>query len=134
MADVPVEYKIRNAKLNYEPKASRLEALIIRAIWNILISIVGTVYSVVYSIIVMVYMIVGMILGAINLITSVLLANRLEAHFNWGVKTIAVSFKYYTKVGNYFSRRAPYMMNLTDQRPPLGMEEDAKVEAGAAIA
>ncbi|MBI4015169.1 MAG: hypothetical protein HY362_00390 [Candidatus Aenigmarchaeota archaeon] len=134
MADVPVEYKIRNAKLNYDSKASRLEALIIRPIWIILIMIVGSVYSFIYYIIVMVYMFVGMILGAINGITSVLLANRLEAHFNWGVKTLEVSFKYFTKVGNYFSRRGPYMMNLTDQRPPLGMEEDAKTESGASIA
>lgn len=134
MADVPVEYKIRNAKLNYDPKASRLEALIIRPIWWILTTIVAAVYGIVYGIIIFVYAIVGMILFTLNWLTSFLLANRLEAHFNWGAKFIAVSFKYNTKLLNYNFRRMPYLWAMTDQRPPLGMEEDAKSETGASIA
>lgn len=132
--EVPVGYKIVTAKIPFVEKASRLETLIIRPIWMIPIGLVTILYALGFTIIVALYAIAAYILMIFNWLSSFFLGHRMQVSFNWSAKFISANFRYMTRLANYSTRRMPYFMMMTDQRPSLNMEPDVNKEAGGSLA
>jgi hypothetical protein len=91
------EYPIK-IEVEYEEKASRLEVLIIRWLYGILLSIIISIWGIFAGLAMLGQWIVILITGARNK----------------GLHDFITSyFKFYTRINGYL-----YM--LTDERPPLG--------------
>ena len=129
-----MSYKIVTAKVPFDKKASRLEALIIRPIWMIPVTIVMMLYAIGFTIIIALYSIAAYILWFFNLLSSFFLGRRLQVAFNWSAKFLETNFRLMTRLTNYSYRRMPYFMMMTDKRPSLNMEPNANKEAGGSLA
>lgn len=131
MLEVPISYIVQTATIPFDRKASRLE-LLVRILWNLLMGLVNFVYSIVFGIIILIYGIIASILNFINFFIILITGRRWGAAFNWYAKLITKSAAYYTRLYNYWMRRAPYFGLMTDKRPDLGMEtEPSKTPGGS---
>ncbi|MEM2916945.1 MAG: hypothetical protein QXN63_01125 [Candidatus Bathyarchaeia archaeon] len=85
----------------------------------------------VFGIIILVYGIIALILNIINFFIILITGKRWKTAFDWQAKLITKSAIYYTRLYNYWMRRAPYFGLMTDKRPDLGMEpEPSKTPGG----
>ncbi|MEM3640739.1 MAG: zinc-ribbon domain-containing protein [Candidatus Bathyarchaeia archaeon] len=131
VAEVPISYLVQTATIPFDEKASRLE-LLVRILWYFLAGIVGFVYSLIFGIIIAVYGIVALILNIINFFKILITGKRWKTAFNWQAKLITKSATYYSRLYNYWMRRAPYFGLMRDKRPDLGMEpETSKTPGGS---
>ncbi len=94
-----VEYPIK-LDVEYEEKASRLEALIIRPLYGIVLSIIAGIWGT-----------VACIVMGIQWLHILILGKRNQGMHNFVTKF----FRYYVRVEGYF-----YL--LTDARPPISGE------------
>ncbi len=134
IVEVPVGYKLVMAKVPFNGKAKRLEALIIRPFWLLAFVLVMMVYSLIYTVIILVYALVAGILLFFNWLSSFFLARRLHVGFIWAAKFLQMSFRLGTKLNNYSARRMPYFLMMTDKRPSLDMEKEPEKESGGSLA
>jgi hypothetical protein len=131
IAEIPISYQIQTATIPFDEKASRLE-LIVRIIWNLLMSLVSVIYGLAFGIIIFLYSIAAGILNIINFIKILITGKRWKTAFDWQAKLISKSATYYARLYNYGMRRAPYLGLMTDKRPSLGMEpEPSKTPGGS---
>lgn len=130
MVEVPISYQIQTATIFFDEKASRLE-LIVRIVWNFLIGLVGFVYGLAFGIIILFYSVAAGILNIINFIKILITGKRWRTAFSWQAKLIDKSATYYTRLYNYWMRRAPYFGLMIDKRPSIKMEpEPSKTPGG----
>jgi len=133
IAEIPISYIIQTTSIPFESKASRIE-LLVRIVWYILTGLIGFVYSIVFGIIVLVYGIIALILNIINFFIILITGKRWKIAFDWQVKLITQSATCYTRLYNYWMRRAPYFGLMTDKRPDLRIEpESTKTPGGSPV-